>query len=428
MPHILILADHYPPLFAPRVLSIVRYLVEEGWHCVVCTEEVTEESMLSSGQGNVFAGDEDPCRVERIRLRKKFNRWESLAQALWNAKDRLFEQRIEQLVEMNEIDLILAFSYRDFPLYAASRLARRHNIPWVADCRDIVEQYDEWRFIPNLPTHLSRVKKGMLKSLGQYLVRKRNSCLQRASAVVTVSPWHVKQLEKSLPAVSVFCLYNGYDSNLFVPNPIATDRFRIVYTGRIMSLGMRDPSLLFEALASEALRPLVERGEIVVDWYTDRHSMQLLEQVLAAYPERVRAVQCMHHSVRFQKVPELLNGAAVILLLGNKEHAQGAHGIVSTKLFEALAMQKPILYVRSDEALVADMLQQAGVGLAATSSDEVIAFLQEKFAYRQKNGYNCIAKVEESFLHRFRRDVIAAKYSALLKGIMKKKPISQSNE
>lgn len=427
MPSLLILADHYPPLFAPRALSIVQHLTRCGWQCHVITEEIPATQLTASGHGNVFADEADCCSVERVRPRKRFSRQEAIAEALWSAKERRLEQYIKTHHSLQQTDLILAFSYRNFPFRTASRLSRFYGIPWVADCRDIIEQYDNWRFAPNLPEHLSTIKQWALQQAGRYLIRKRNKWLKSAARVVTVSPWHKQQLEPILGAERTLCLYNGFDSALFIPKPIATEQFHIVYTGRIMSLGMRDPSLLFEALSAPELQEPVKNGQIIVDWYTDEHSKALLATMLRNYPECVRNAQKMHQTVPFRQVPEILNRASVILLLGNKEQPQGPHGIVSTKLFEALAMEKPILYVRSDEAVAASLLQRAGTGLAAVNSAEVIHFLRTKFACWQKNSYNCTAKAEETFVRSFRRDAVAEQYRLLLVGVMEQKDTKQRN-
>ena len=49
---------------------------------------------------------------------------------------------------------------------------------------------------------------------------------------------------------------------------------------------------------------------------------------------------------------------------------------MTTKFFESLAVEKPILCVQSDEAYLAEAIKETHSGLAATRVDEVYDFLE----------------------------------------------------
>ena len=145
---ILVLADLYPPHFAPRAFSLVSYWVSLGWQVVVATEDIKQWN--NSGHGKVFEGMEDLCPTYRIPLRKSYSVWESLGEAFFSTKERAFREALEGLLKINEFDLIVSFSYRTFPHGTAAQLAKKYHIPVVMDSRDIVEQYPRYEF---LPTH-----------------------------------------------------------------------------------------------------------------------------------------------------------------------------------------------------------------------------------------------------------------------------------
>ena len=184
-------------------------------------------------------------------------------------------------------------------------------------------------------------------------------------------------LQQLHPKQRVVCIPNGYDERLFVASPEEAPQLplRIVYTGRLLSLEMRDPTLLLEALQEETLRRWVSRGAVEVHWYCDTASQQLLESLLERYSDEVRACQHFHAMVPYAEVPTLLAQADMLLLLGRREQPEGSHGMVTTKLFEAMAMRRPILMVESDESVVAQILRAHGGALAATDVAQVVQFV-----------------------------------------------------
>ncbi len=68
---------------------------------------------------------------------------------------------------------------------------------------------------------------------------------------------------------------------------------------------------------------------------------------------------------------------------------------MTTKLFEALAVGKPILCVRNDESVLEKTLKETNAGLAASSIEQVELFLQEHFAIWEKQGYTEVSILPE---------------------------------
>ena len=92
--------------------------------------------------------------------------------------------------------------------------------------------------------------------------------------------------------------------------------------------------------------------------------------------------------------------ASVVLILSNKQTLHGPKGIMTTKFFEALGVEKPVLCVTSDEACLASAIEKTNAGVAATNVEEVKAFILEKYAEWQQNGYtrqNVVAAEKEKF-------------------------------
>lgn len=377
-PHrILLLTDLLPPQFAPRITALLQRLPQDDWQVDVVSEEIQGDHRGS--HGSVEQKSSLPAhRLERVPLAPRRGRsLYALADALWQVKSKRLVRHLRQHYDLTQYALIVGMSYRTFPLPAVARLARQTGLPAVMDCRDIVEEYTPEGFLPApLPRWLP-LRREAYSWLRRRFIKARTKALRAATAITTVSEWHRDQLQQLHPDQQVVCIPNGYDERLFVSSPEEAPQLplRIVYTGRLLSLEMRDPTLLLEALQAKTLSRWVSRGAVEIHWYCDVASQQLLESLLERYSDEVRACQHFHAMVPYAEVPTLLAQADMLLLLGRREQPEGPHGMVTTKLFEAMAMRRPILMVESDESVVAQILRAHGGALAATEVAQVVEFV-----------------------------------------------------
>ena len=91
--------------------------------------------------------------------------------------------------------------------------------------------------------------------------------------------------------------------------------------------------------------------------------------------------------VPLNQVPDILHNASILLVLSNNAATSGAHGIMTTKFFEALGVEKPVLCVRSDEECLAQVIKETNAGLAATNVEQVKEFISDKYAEWKTNGF-----------------------------------------
>lgn len=389
--YILILCDTYPPEFGPRVAAWVRYLVAEGHRVVVATER------LLAGEGaqhGPLFGEEDLCPTFRFPLIKRKTRLNSLKQAFLGAKDRRMIKAIRQQIPLEGLNLVIATSYRDFPLTAADTIARLQQVPFLADCRDIIEQFPPYDFLPQSPAHPGWGHKLAMQLLRNMYIARRNRALSHATAVTTVSPWHVATLQRQVPTVPIHLLYNGYDERYFgqIAPQQPSDKFVLLFAGRLHSIAVRNPHPLFAALAGDMLRPMLLEERIEVHWLSDPHSHQLLQEALAGYPPEVAKAQRFLPMVPLAEMAQRLSEASLLLLISEREHPKGPHGIVSTKIFEYFAAEKPILMIPSDEGTGAELLGCFCDTLSTSLPSEAELFIHDWFVHWRKNGYTCSAK------------------------------------
>jgi glycosyltransferase involved in cell wall biosynthesis len=290
-------------------------------------------------------------------------------------KERLFYSWLKEQIAGERFDCILCSTFNLFPLPTAARIAQETGVPLVADFRDIDEQWGE-------ATFAQRTVPGYLKPLfGLYRqrgVRLRNRALQQAGVVTTISPWHQAVLQKLHPRVEL--IYNGFDEERFRPTAQKAETFRIVYTGRIYDFALRNPELLFRGLQ------LVDKTKTIeVDFYCEEAQHAALRQLAKRYDaeDRLR----LHQFVGNDAVPALLAEASICLLLTNRATANGPHGILTTKFYEALGMEKPVLCVPSDKECLAQVMEETNAGLAAETPEEVAAFIEAHYAEWLERGY-----------------------------------------
>ena len=392
---ILIICDLFPPAFGPRMGYLCKYLKRLGWTPVVLTETVSDETFA------FLAGD---CPVTRInfytatgRLMKKLQ-WMGvmLLDYFFGYKDARFYREASQLYEKEKFSLVLCSAYRTFPLPAALKTAKKLHIPLVTDLRDIIEQYTGDEYISRSLHKIPLLGKGVAAAFREKALRQRNKALRQAACVTTVSPWHVDVLKQYNPNVKL--IYNGFDPDIFYPEQVKTEQFNVTYTGRILSLAMRDPSLLFEAVTLLAKEGKIGPADFRVRWFVDETSEKILKEELKKYA--IPEYMDFYGYVPAHEVPAVLNGSSVLLQLANRSSETGPKGLMTTKLFESFAVKKPMLCVRSDESHLEQAIREARAGVAARNVEETAAFLLEKYEEWKQKGYTEVdsdKKIIESY-------------------------------
>ena len=85
---------------------------------------------------------------------------------------------------------------------------------------------------------------------------------------------------------------------------------------------------------------------------------------------------------------------------------------MTTKLFEALATERPLLCVRSDESYLERTIQETRSGVAARDANTAYRFILEQYQYWQEHGYTRIEPDREA-IKRFSRKSQAEQFMNL---------------
>ena len=336
--NILIVADPFgKPSFAPRLRYLCNYLAEKGHQIAVYTEQ--------------FQPYDFPHTYPIIEKPKAYhNTWQWAWQSLWSLltdwRNRRFSQWLQQHVASQTFDLVFCTTFSTFPLRAALEIALRKQIPLIADIRDLDEQVPGAQY----QSHRQWWAKPFSRWYKQVNIRRRNHVLRLADAVTTISPWHVDFIRQFNP--NVHLIYNGYDPAQFYAEDIPSDTFRIAYIGKIYAFQRT-------ALLEQAIREL-NIPDIAFNLHTPNHQ-----------------------PIPLDEVGDELRNSSMALVLTNPN----AKGMMTTKFFEAIGCEKPVLCIPSDNGLLAATIRDTHAGLASSDIQEIKAFILEKYHEWQQNGF-----------------------------------------
>lgn len=369
---ILIVTDSFPPNFAPRMGLLSYHLEKMGWDVTIISEDNSE---IHYNLPNL------PKKVYRYNYQANASKTEyylkSALNLIYDHKTNSFLNKFYKEIKNEYFDLVLCSTFNEFPLNLAYKISKKLNIPLLCDIRDLAEQFGSKIYDTNGQTH-NYIGRYFTNLLRKRRIQRRNYVLKKANAITTISPWHldfIKRYNKN-----VYLIYNGFSEKDFIAKEVKSNSFNIVYTGRLLDLNTRNPELLFNAI--EELK--LEKLRIV--WYVDKTSKEIISKELENYPI-TKSISEINNLVPVSAIPNLLNKSSIILVLTNKSTEDGPKGIMTTKFFEAIGVEKPVLCVRSDEGCLSQVIKETNAGLAATNVEEVKSFITKKYKEWENNGF-----------------------------------------
>ena len=369
-----------PPAYSPRILTLAQYLQDHGWQCTILTEECFQQAFAT-----------DICPIYQMPVYHNL-----LADKLFYGKDKALCRYALEHLDMTAFDLIFCSTYYYFPLLAAQRLAQHFHLPLVVDLRDIAEQWGKASYFTRRLTPWKGLDYCIGKLYERKQLRMRNRVLKHAHAVTSVSPWHKQLLSQYNPHTHL--IYNGYDEQVFVPKDVQTQQFQIAYLGKLYSTSLRDPRLLFAALHELLTEGLIAQQDLRVLFHVDEAAKDQLHALAQEY--HISHVVDIQGYIPRTQILEVMHLSSILLVLTTTSTPEGTHGIMGTKFFENMGVEKPILCVRSDEECLAQVIAQTQAGLAATTVEQVKTFVLDKYHEWQHTGFTRHAALHKELFTR----------------------------
>ncbi|MCR5049545.1 MAG: glycosyltransferase [Paludibacteraceae bacterium] len=341
--NILVVSD--PPAapgYLPRLRYLCDYLTDKGYHITLLTEQY---------QSFDFAHDYPIIAVPMY----SGGTLDWLTKTIWtlltNWHNRVFAKRaITQYLPAQEqkYDLVLCTAFSDFPLGAAEHIARYYGVPLLCDIRDLDEQVDDSRYQYHHQAWWTMPGRSIYRAIH---IHRRNRVIRAANTITTVSPWHVDFIKRY--NINTHLVYNGYNEKQFYPSDIKTDTFRITYIGSLFDWQQSALQIIQQAIREIEL-------PVVLDMHTPQSN-----------------------PVPFDRLGDVIRRSCVMLVLTNPR----THGMLTTKFYEALGCDKPVICVPSDQGALSKLIAHTHAGIATDDKEQIKAFVRTLYSEWQKNGF-----------------------------------------
>lgn len=392
MKKILIITYYWPPSGGSGVqrwVKFVKYLSQNNFHCIIYTPENPEMPMIDhslekdipsknfeilktkiiepyhlyrlitgkAGNEKITVSflEEKKSKQSRIAKLSKWIRGNLFipdARMLWIKPSIKF---LLEYLKKNKVDIIVSTGPpHSMHLIALGIKQNYPDINWIADFRDPWTNID---FLNDL--HLTHFAKKKHQNL-------EKKVLQNADAVITISYQLTNELKQldTLHPEKFYTITNGFDEDDYLNlNQIKkNDSSSIILTYAGLMPKNRNPQVLWEAIAELKKENLIPSNfQIQLIGKTDASIIETIKK----YPldTYIKKINYLPHS----EVIKYETHADALLLIINK--APNSKGILTGKLFEYLALQKPIIGIGPKDGDAAKILHQTNAGLMIEHDD-----------------------------------------------------------
>jgi len=393
MKKLLIITYYWPPSGGSGVqrwLKFTKYLPEFGWEPIVYTPEnpnfdIKDQSLLKDISPNTVVLKRkiwEPYHIYQFFAGKKNNKPSKEGNKPKSKKSELLHKiaftlrgnllipdprcfwikpsvkYLTKYLKENPVDAIVSTGPPHSMHEIALKLHRKTDIPWIADFRDPWTNIDFYKDL-NLTCLADKIHH-----------KKEQKVISEANCIVSVTPTLCAEFEEKDPQ-KVALIYNGYDEADIVKKEVILDSdFSLVHIGIISYSNYRknknkdlNHNVLWEALhllvkENEEFRKalkvkLIGKVDTAILSDIERYELSPFVEVIGYLPH--------------VEVIEFQQKAQVLLLLIN--NTPKAKGILTGKLFEYMASQRPILAIAPTGSDITKLLHETKAGSSIDFQD-----------------------------------------------------------
>jgi len=327
----------------PNDITVIRKPIWEPYRWYKKFIGMSEDSGLGAGLASETKSN---SFKQRIALWIRGNFFIPDARKFWIKPSSEF---LKNHLSKNPVDVIVSTGPPHSMHLIAKKTAASTGIPWLADFRDPWTNID---FVEELNLSLWAKK---------LHARKERQVLQKADAVVAVTPTMAKELDETAGR-KVHVITNGFDPEDFEKNDITTDDFfSVLHIGTMNKA--RNPEMLWKVL-QELTREhpsFAESLKLRLVGKVDASVRDLVKQF--SLEQYVDIVDYIPHN----EIVKEQQRAQVLLLIVNQ--SPNAYLLYQGKLFEYLASGRPILTIGPEEGDTRTLLKELGQNNYAPFND-----------------------------------------------------------
>ncbi len=345
-------------------------------------------------QPGVLFQNDHPGIKERLSVWARSNIFIPDAKMLWM---RSAVRKADNYLKNNQVDMIISTGPPHTTHLIAKKLKQKHAIPWIADFRDPWTQIDFFHKLKLTKTSLRKHK------------RLEHEVLTFSDAQTTVS-WSWAEDLRKLGANQVHVVTNGFDQENYVSLDGRLDScFSITHLGS-MNEDRNHPFFW------KVIRELIEED----DRFKKSIKIQLIGSLVPAVE---RSLQENELEAYCQKVPFMKHPDAIHTIASSRvlylplNDTPNVSGIVPGKVFEYLAVKRPVLAIGPLDGDIAKILKLAGNGVVCGFNDpaklkDAIRAMFEDFLQKED-------LIKSEGYKQFSRERLVQQYIDLMNSVVK---------
>jgi len=372
MKKVLMIAYYFPPLGGAgtqRTTRFVKYLPKFEWIPTVITVKDNKYYSKDESFLNKISREVEVIRIpgfeflnyynqaKKIKLHKVISFLDKItafpdSQTFWKNN---VKRKLSKSINPQNFNLIHATYGPGSNLVIGRWLKRHYNLPLVIDFRD------EWANNPHIKSKI------WLRLKQPIFVKLERQCIEVSDKVICLNEVMKENFLKRYPNENrdkFVVIPNGYDKDDFEIQKKSkslffnSDKFNIVYTGSFY--GLRSPRRFFESII-ELIHEKPSYQEKLQIYLIGNVETPEVSDFIKKEPLK-KIVKIIPYIPHDKLVQYLYNADLLLLIIGEMP---GAEGVYTGKLFEYIAVGKPILAIVPPNGVAAKVIQETNSGFIA---------------------------------------------------------------
>lgn len=403
MKKLLIITYSFPPLnniASRRFGELVPYLLQSGWEIEILTSNSNGTLPINIPEANIIRFGDHPQKssvVDKELSHKKGNKLLDLKRMFgFNLRvfDRTYfkwyrEIKKQDLLNNRSYDLILASYGPSASLYLGHYYAKKLNIPWVADFRDLGALYKDNNFKHNI------IAKFIDKTIEKKL-------LSNVSAITSVGNVLSELIGDyyGKPTLSVFNGWGEYNTENLNLN--TSGGHYIYYAGRFYPHQMKSIYKLINVLKKFPNISLVIRS--LGPSYLNKELISHIKE--SNLSERISLLEPTNpHEVLIESENSYVN----LVLEDLNEDIYWKKGTITGKLLGLLPLSPPILTIAREDSEIGEILNLTNKGKVCSNETDIYKYLstinkqmykgnEEVHFYSKRNQAKRLSELLDEFI------------------------------